>query len=209
MSPAAVRQLEEVKTSETASFLREKQLEAQVFLLRGYLHEVNNALAGIGTLAEVMKGMGADTLVKNLDLMASATQRSASLQRRIRAFYTEINAPTSIEVGVFLHENSDLLQLMLPHSQRLTFEIGNKVSTVETSVEKLWGLFAVIVMWVRHSAATKAEWVWSETGRLSVRLIAAQKTIETAQWKQGLALAGQQVGVSVFAGGEFLEIQFA
>lgn len=188
MTPADP-QVGETQTPELQGFRQIKELEAQLKLYRGFLHEVNNALAGIGTLAEMMKargnGEGAKTDSKNLELMINATGRSAALQRRIRALYEPADFAFEIELSEFLLENQDLMELMLPHSQRLSFAIAPGVpQAVYCSPNELWRWVSLMLLWLRETGVGRAQVVWTHQGTFKLELTTAALPKEDNQWRQ-------------------------
>lgn len=199
--PQADPQMGVLQTPELQGFRRIKELEAQLKLYRGFLHEVNNALAGIGTLAEMMKakrkGEGAKTEAKtdskingeadskNLELMINATGRSATLQRRIRALYEPSEITFDIELSEFLLENQDLMELMLPHSQRLSFAIAPGVpQAVNTSPDELWRWLSLMLLWLRETEVSRAQVIWTHQGTFKLELNTAALPKEDALWRQ-------------------------
>lgn len=132
--------------------LQNKQLEAQIALYRGFLHEVNNALAGIGSLAEALKGSGIGTLDSSLDLIAKTAARSADLQRRLRALFSGAEI-LPCDLNQFLSQNKDLLELQLPRSQKIILQLSSTPVIVKISSEKLWRFISIILLWAKESGA--------------------------------------------------------
>ena len=180
------------------SYLKIKALEAQMALYRGYLHEVNNALAGIGSLAEVLKDSSGPVLSKNLDLIVNAASRSGILQRRIRALYSEDNIKIGINIPEFLNENKDLMELMLPREQRLNVEMSSKSGMVKTTPDRLWGLFSLVVLWIKESESPKIGIICEENGilRISLSPPSAFSLSADQPWESALAEAGKAVGAN-------------
>jgi len=207
-------QVEAAKASELEGFLRIKRLEAQLALYRGYLHEVNNALAGIGTLAEMLKGAGdkggsAKPSEKNLELMVNATQRSATLQRRIRALYTDSDIAFDIEVSEFLEENKDLMELMLPHSQRLSFAIAPGVPVNAcVHLEKLWEFVSLMLLWYRETNVSRAQVIWTHQGSLRLQLNTEALPREDAAWRELLERVGHGGGGRVSISAKGIDVSF-
>lgn len=186
-APEAVK-----NASELASFLQIKELEAQVALYRGYLHEVNNALAGIGTLAELMQTMGPEGIRRNFALMAQATQRSAALQRRIRTLMSP-GVAVPCQLSSFVEENKDLIGLMLPHSQRLTFEIAQNEHIAEASPSLLWRWVSLLVIWLREAQISKAAIEVSSEGLFILHLHAESNSLPQGLWADALQSAAEVI----------------
>jgi hypothetical protein len=104
-------------------FVDEALSRAQVALYRGFIHEVNNAVGGVGTLAEAMKGSPQETIDVHLDLISSTMAKVAELEKRIRAMQSAPLSPVELNVGSFVGAYRDLLELMLPRSVKISWEM--------------------------------------------------------------------------------------
>lgn len=133
-------------------FVGEALARAQVALYRGYLHEVNNTLAGVGTLAEAMKGSPAATMDANLELISSTMSRAIVLEKRLRA---TTNAPMSVvqmEVTEFITPYKEILELMLPRSVKIAWQISP--AKLEASPQRLLNIMMVAFTLARESATS-------------------------------------------------------
>lgn len=152
------------------SLVSEAKLSATLVQYRGYLHEVNNALAGIGTLLEALQGADADTLQANLGLMTSAAQKATLLERRLRMLTAETtgNELTSgLVLEDFLAQNRDLMAMMLQRGQRLTMDTGQQHSVMILPASILWSLITVALYWARLKKSRE----------ISVRVIRASNSV--------------------------------
>jgi hypothetical protein len=104
-------------------FVSEALARAQVALYRGFIHEVNNAVGGVGTLAEAMKGSPSETIEVHLDLISSTMGKIAELEKRIRAMQSAPLSPVAFRVDLFVEPYRDLLELMLPRSVKVSWEL--------------------------------------------------------------------------------------
>ena len=159
-----------------------KYQEMLICLYRGILHEVNNTLAGVGTLAEVMKmsfsassastssGFTSSNLKEkkdhgpNLDLMSSAVNRLSTLGRRARAF-SDPSSSFPVNIATFVLENKDLIELILPPHQRLTFDIEgiernlnqpSRQTSQTVSQQDCVHILSLVLMYLRESSAKKS-----------------------------------------------------
>lgn len=138
------------------SLLTTATTRAKESLYRGYLHEVNNALAGVGTLAQALKGEDytANELDPQLDLIVDTLGKTTALEKRVRSIFSIIDGnalPSAFSVRSFLEENKDILELLLPRSQRLSLDFPQDESVVNVEGELLWKFILVSLSWVRLS----------------------------------------------------------
>jgi hypothetical protein len=203
--PATSPKIETTPVSQKESptqFLQIKTLEAQLALYRGFLHEVNNAFAGIGGMAEVLKGSTTLALDSSLDMMAKAANKSTLLQRRIRAFYPPssssdmIGSASAIDIDLvsFLKENKDLMELMLPRDGRFAFEFETDKKVVRASAENLWKIISLMLFWARESEAEKFGFKIDAKGDLSLQLLDEPKQSCDKLWPVAMNLAAGSLG---------------
>lgn len=206
MEQISSHRLVENATRTVGYFLSAKGSAAQLALYRGFLHEVNNALAGIGSLAEVLKDADNPVLGSNLDLMAKAANKATVLQRRIRMLYTEGEA-WEMDLVEFIRENKDLMELMLPRSQRLAVEVAMVSCIVKISVADLWRMISLMLLWAREGEAEGISLKLSDK-TLLLELLEDKKTHVDAMWTECLSLAAKTLGVEGGVGDKRVVLKF-
>ncbi len=195
------QRLSSLKTQEAALFLEKQILEAQVSLYRGFIHEVNNALAGIGTLAETLKGAQQDVLDPHLDLIIHASSKSAQLQRRIRTLMAQGGECTHRNVVEFLAGNKDLMDLMLPYDQRFRFEKEKCVAfEIKATDPSLWRLFSVLLGWFVKSGAASAIFVTGAQNSLRLVLDGLPAETMDARWADAMEILAAETEAAAFVG---------
>lgn len=162
----------------SAEALENKHLQGQMALYRGFLHEVNNALAGIGSLAEALKGSQAQTLDASLELIAKTAGRSAELQRKIRCLYSAVDV-CECDLAAFAEQNKDVMELMLARSQKIQFsgvgfsnqpalqnekDVLRGHTVVKISGENLWKLFSLILVEAKENQSPTLNFAFQKHG---------------------------------------------
>ena len=155
--------------------LSEALNSARLLLSRGYLHEVNNALAGIGTLAEALKGSTSEGVESSLELISAAANKSTLLERRVRSLYATGEFPSGLLLNEFLPQQRDIMELMLPRRQKFSIELADASAVVSLPASTLWSFISLSLYW----ASVKA------SEGLTVRLIRAQEGVALAFELQG------------------------
>jgi hypothetical protein len=151
---------EEPLSTETVDLLLGEALaQAHLALYRGYLHEVNNTLAGVGTLAEAMMGSPSDTVEANLELISSTMTRAISLEKRVRAVVNQPTSPIKMNAGEFAEGYRDLWELMLPRTVRLAWQSAS--APMDVSPKSLVEVLLVAFTLARASSAATFSVTWS------------------------------------------------
>jgi|GEM_PF-2287156 hypothetical protein len=158
------------------SFAKVKSLEAQVLLYRGFLHEVNNSLAGIGSLAEVLKDSeGGPALSKNMELIIHAAYKSCDLQRKIRNLYAQHEEWIDIDLSAFLQDHKPLLELILHGEARVAAVLTNP-GILRGKIDLLWNILSVGAIWAKEKQATQIE--YTVFGGAKLRITLPNKAVE-------------------------------
>jgi len=199
--------LADLPAQEDVSFEKIKSLEAQVLLYRGFLHEVNNSLAGLGSLAEVLKDAEGDTLSKNMDLIIHAAYKSCDLQRKIRNLYTTHEESIDIDLSAFLQDHKPLIELIIRQQTRAAVVLGQP-EIIHSRIDQLWNLFALGAIWANDKQAQKIEYSVANYKKLRVGLCNSIASPMDMAWETAFTNAGTAAEARCTTGADFVVFSF-
>ena len=198
-------------SSAVFSFVQNTQLQAQLALYRGFIHEVNNTLAGVGTLAEALKGShDSMSISTNLDLIAHTTQKVACLQQRMRAMYPSAhNLRGATNLSELIDKNSDLLELMISRSYRVEFVLPDDSIMVRVSPESVWSILAMMMQYVATTRPAKSRLLLNPAGCLTLELLSEAQQAPDDIWGAAFELVAEPLSAQVRYAPGRIDVQFA